>query len=60
MARKLVKTTTGYAVVGGDFGGPEKVKTSKVKELGLDSGFSFLGTKTISELEYRALSKKLF
>lgn len=60
MAIKLIKTWTGYAVTGGDFSGPEKVSTAKVKELGLDDGFGLLGTKTISDLEYRALSKKMF
>lgn len=60
MGRKLVKTMTGYVVVGGDFGGPEKVSTEKVKELKLDGGFGLLGTRSISEPEYRALSKKLF
>lgn len=60
MAKRLVKTLTGYAVYGGEFGGPEKVSTKKVKELGLDLGFGFFGTRKLSNLEYKALTRQFF
>lgn len=60
MAKKLAKTMNGYVVWGGEFGGPERVSTARVKELGLDEGFGVLGTRRISDLEYSALIKKYF
>ncbi len=58
MAKRLVRTLTGYQVWGGEFGGPEKVKTSKAKELGLDEGFGSFGTRKLSDI--KAVIRKCF
>jgi hypothetical protein len=52
MASRLVKTTNGYVVWGGKWGGPVKVPREKVEGLGLDGKFNlFTSTVGITDMQ---------